>query len=65
MLGLSQKSYIHKILERFRMDKCSTGVVPIQKGDKFNIMQCLKNELDREQMKNIPYAPIVQSLMYA
>ena len=34
-LGLSQKAYINKFLERFRMDKCSTSPVPIQKGDKF------------------------------
>ena len=40
MLGLSQKAYINKVLERFRMDKCSTSLVPIQKGDKFSLMQC-------------------------
>ena len=47
------------------MEKCSAGVVPIQKGDKFNAMQCPKNELEREQMRNIPYASVVGSLMYA
>ena len=46
LLGLSQKSYINKVLERFRMDKCFTSVVPIQKRDKFSEMQCLKNELE-------------------
>ncbi|RVW74359.1 Retrovirus-related Pol polyprotein from transposon TNT 1-94 [Vitis vinifera] len=35
------------------------------KGDRFNLNQCLKNELEREQMKNIPYASAVGSLMYA
>ena len=63
--GLSQKTYINKILERFNMEKCSAGVVPIQKGDKFNAMQCPKNELEREQMRNIPYASVIGSLMYA
>jgi len=28
-------------------------------------MQCPKNDLERKQMKNIPYASIVGSLMYA
>ena len=42
LLGLSQKTYINKILERFIMEKCLAGVVPIQKGDKFNAMQCPK-----------------------
>ena len=65
LLGLSQKAYINKVLERFKMDKCSAGIVPIQKGDKFSLMQCPKNELEREQMNNIPYASIVGSLMYA
>lgn len=40
LLGLAWKGYISKILERFRMEKCSTGVVPIQKGNKFNQIQC-------------------------
>ena len=47
MLGLSQKAYINKVLERFKMEKCSSSVVPIQKGDKFSLMQCPKNELER------------------
>ena len=29
LLGLSQKAYINKVLERFKMDKCSAGIVPI------------------------------------
>ena len=65
LLGLSQKAYINKVLERFRMDKCSTSPVPIQKGDKFSLMQCPNNDLERKQMENIPYASIVGSLMYA
>ena len=65
LLGLSQKSYINKVLERFKMDKCSTSLVPIHKGDKFSFMQCPKNDLKRKQMENIPYASVVGSLMYA
>ena len=65
LLGLSQKAYVNKIIERFKIEKYSAGVVPIQKGDKFSLMQCPKNDLEREQMKNIPYASIVGSLMYA
>ena len=47
------------------MKDCSPSVSPIVKGDKFNMNQCLKNDLEREQMKNIPYASTVGSLMYA
>ena len=38
LLGLSQKVYINKVLKRFRMETCSSKVVPIQKGDKFSLM---------------------------
>ena len=47
------------------MKNCSPGVSPIVKGDRFNLDQCPKNDLEREQMKNIPYASVVRSLMYA
>ncbi|RVW62453.1 Retrovirus-related Pol polyprotein from transposon TNT 1-94 [Vitis vinifera] len=65
ILGLSQETYINKILERFRMKNCSPSVSLIVKGDRFNLNQCLKNDLEKEQMKNIPYASAVGSLMYA
>ena len=65
LLGLSQKAYINKVLERFRMGNCSASPVPIQKGDKFSLMQCPKNDLEQKQMEKIPYASIVRSLMYA
>ena len=47
------------------MKNCSPSVAPIVKGDRFNLNQCPKNDFEREQMKNIPYASVVGSLMYA
>ncbi|XP_057969598.1 secreted RxLR effector protein 161-like [Malania oleifera] len=47
------------------MNKCSVSPIPIQKGDKFSLMQCAKNDLERRQMKDVPYASVVGSLMYA
>ena len=47
------------------MNDCSSSLAPIVKGDKFSLGQCPKNEFEREQMKNIPYASTVGSLMYA
>ena len=46
------------------MKDCSPSVAPIVKGDRFNLNQCLKNDLEREQTKNILYASTVRSLMY-
>ena len=65
LLGLSQKAHINNVLERFRMEKCSTSLVQIQKEDKFSINQCPKNELEHKQMNDVTYASIVGSLMYA
>ena len=56
---MSQNAYINKVLKRFGMDKCLASLVPIQKGYKFSLMECLKNDLERKQMENIG------SLMYA
>ena len=47
------------------MKKCSIRVVPIQKGDKFSLIQCPENEWEWKQMEGIPYASTVGSLMYA
>ena len=65
ILGLSQETYINKVLERFRMKDCSPSIAPIMKGDKLSLYQWPKNDLEKESMKNIPYALAVGSLMYA
>lgn len=64
LLSLSQKGYINKILARYKMENCSAGIAPIQKGNKFSKMQCPKNELERKEMERIPYASVVGSLNY-
>jgi len=65
LLGFSQNTYITKVLERFIMDKCSVSLVLIQKGDKFSLMQCPKDDMERKQMKDICYASVVGNLMYS
>ena len=64
ILGPSQEAYINRVLKRFRMKDCSPSVVPIVKGDRFNLNQCPKNDFEKEQMKNIPYALVVGNIMY-
>ncbi|CAI9756700.1 unnamed protein product [Fraxinus pennsylvanica] len=64
-LRLSQKVYIRHVLERFNMQNCTLGDVPIIKGDTFKKAQCPRNELERESIKMIPYTSVVRSLMYA
>ena len=64
VLGLSQKGYIDRVLEKFNMQSCSSDIAPILKGDKLSKMQCPRNNMEREQIKKIPYASAVGSLMY-
>ena len=47
------------------MQSCSSGIAPILKGDKLSKMQRPRNNMEMEQMKKIPYASAVGSLMYA
>ncbi|RDX64092.1 hypothetical protein CR513_57389, partial [Mucuna pruriens] len=65
ILGLSQDTYINKVLERFNMKYFSPSIALIMKSDKLNLSQCLKNDFEWEHMKIIPYASVVGSLMYA
>ena len=65
ILGLSQETYINKVLERFPTKDYLSRRTPVKKGDRFNLNQCLKNNLEKEQMQNILYASTIGSLMYA
>uniref|UniRef100_A0A6N2NK50 Reverse transcriptase Ty1/copia-type domain-containing protein n=1 Tax=Salix viminalis TaxID=40686 RepID=A0A6N2NK50_SALVM len=65
ILKLSQKAYIEKVLERFRLKNCNGSVAPIIKGDRFSNDQCPRNALEKEQMKDILYSSAVDSLLYA
>ena len=64
-LGLSQKAYFERVLKKFNMHKCSPSPAPIVKGDKFGTFQCPRNQCETDQMKSVPYASAVGSIMYA
>ena len=64
-LGLSQKAYVDRVLERFGKESCKPGVAPIFKGDKLNKDQCPKNDVEKATIKDIPYCSVVGSLMYS
>jgi hypothetical protein len=64
ILGLSQKSYIDIALKRYNMHKCSATPTPIVKSDKLGTFQCPQNKYESDQMKSIPYASTIGSIMY-
>jgi Reverse transcriptase (RNA-dependent DNA polymerase) len=43
ILGLSQQTYIDKILKRYGMENCKPENTLVAKGDKFSLDQCPKN----------------------
>ncbi|KAM2227073.1 hypothetical protein PS2_013783 [Malus domestica] len=67
MFGLSQKNYIGRVLKRSNMENCSSGDVPIVKGDKFSLSQSPMTITDHgiQAMKDKPYAYLVGRVMYA
>jgi hypothetical protein len=64
VLGLSQKSYIEKVIKKFNMHNCNLTPAPIVKGIKFGKFQCPRNQYETDEMKAVPYASVVGSLMY-
>ena len=65
ILGLSQKSYISNVLQRFLMENCAPGKAPIVKGDKQRKLEGPHSDTERLTMKEKPYAAVVGSLNYA
>ena len=65
ILSLSQKTYIDKVLHRYSMKNYSLGDTPLTKRNKLSLLQCPKNDLQKEQMKGILYALAVENLIYA
>ncbi|WJX96077.1 hypothetical protein P8452_77325 [Trifolium repens] len=65
LLGLSQSTYIDKVLKRFNMHDSKKGFIPMQHGICLSKTQCPSSKEERERMNEIPYASAIGSIMYA
>ena len=65
LIGLSQSTYLDKVLKKFKMDQSKKGFLPVLQGVKLSQTQCPTTAEDREKMKVIPYASAIGSIMYA
>ncbi|KAL0378552.1 UNVERIFIED_CONTAM: Retrovirus-related Pol polyprotein from transposon TNT 1-94 [Sesamum radiatum] len=63
ILGLTQSSYIEKVLKRFRMEHSKRGVLSMRHGIKLSKKQSPKT--NEEFMSDIPYASTVGSIQHA
>ena len=65
LLALSQASYIDKVLARFSMQNSKKGQLPNRHGIILSKEQCPTTPQEEEDMRRVPYALAVGSLMYA
>ena len=64
MLGLSQSTYIDTVLKRFNMKNFKKGYLPIGLEISLSKKDCLTTPEKRERMSRVPYALVVESIMY-
>ena len=65
LIGLSQSTYLDKVLKKFKMDQSKKRFLPVLQGVKLSQTQCPTTVEDKEKMKVIPYASAIGSIMYA
>ena len=65
LIGLSQSTYLDKILKKFKMDQSKKGFLPVLQGTRLSTAQCPTTAEDRENMSVVPYASAIGSIMYA
>ena len=65
LIGLSQSTYIDKVLNRFSMQDSKRGFLPMSHGISLNKTQCPITYDERERISKIPYASVIRSIMYA
>ena len=59
LLGLSQSTYIDKVLKRFIMDLSKRGNSPMMHGKNLSKFMCPKTQEERDNMSQIPYASAI------
>ena len=65
LIGLSQSTYIDKVLKRFNMQDSKKGFLPMSHGINLGKNQCPQMTDERNKMSVIPYASAIGSIMYA
>ncbi|KAL8097695.1 hypothetical protein AgCh_030709 [Apium graveolens] len=65
MIGLTQGTYIQKVLKRFSMENSKRGLIPMSHGVSLSEKMSPKTPEERERMSKIPYASAIGSIMYA
>nr|KAJ0205032.1 hypothetical protein LSAT_V11C500233370 [Lactuca sativa] len=64
LIGLSQNTYLDKVLKCFSMEKSKKGELPIQSNAKLSKTQSPSTKAEIAEMSRVPYASAVGSIMY-
>ncbi|KAL0420540.1 UNVERIFIED_CONTAM: Retrovirus-related Pol polyprotein from transposon TNT 1-94 [Sesamum latifolium] len=64
MLGMTQTSYVEKVLKRFKMENSKRGFLPVRHGVKLSKKQSPKTDEELRKIFDIPYASAVGSIQY-
>ena len=65
LLGLSQETYINKMLKRYHMHDCKPMDTPVERNLSLSLDMCPKTPEEKGQMSKLPYSSAVGSIMYA
>ena len=65
LIGLSQSTYLDKILKKFKMEDSKKGFLPMTQGTTLSKTQSPASAEEREIMDKVPYALAIGSIMYA
>ena len=65
LIGLSQSTYLDKVLKKFKMDQSKKWFLPVLQGMKLSQTHSPTTTEDREKMKVIPYVSTIGSITYA
>ncbi|GJY67166.1 retrotransposon protein, putative, ty1-copia subclass [Tanacetum coccineum] len=64
LIGLSQDTYLDKILKKFKIENSKKGNPPLHYGIKISKDLCLKTDEELDRMSRVPYASAIGSIMY-
>ncbi|GJW72990.1 retrotransposon protein, putative, ty1-copia subclass [Tanacetum coccineum] len=64
LIGLSQDTYLDKILQRFKMENSKKGNLPLHHGINISKDLCPKTNEELDRMIRVLYASVVGSIMY-
>ena len=65
LLGLSQSTYIDKVLKRFSMEESKKGFLPMSHGVHLSKDMSPKTQEEKEHMSRISYTSVIRTIMYA